>query len=248
MSNPNGLWMLAALLVVLVIAFRTNNVLYGLVIVVVTASVIGLITGLFTFGDFMYFVPETGEMGGLVPDGVMALSGFLVSLIFLYCVIEVMNQSGAIDVLTTKLATYSFMRKPLGVELVSSIVVMIGSVLLSGMVIPAILIVSSLMNRLGEAAGLDKTRRTNMLIMASTSVSPLIPISSVYLNGTVGDVASLQRVYPFIQNIDPFTTFFASIYNWLTLVIVLVWIFAGVNRKQETMTEPKLASVEKMSK
>lgn len=233
MSNPMGLWMLVALIVVLVIAFKTKNALYGLIWGSITASVLGLTTGLFTFSDLLRYDPETAEMAGIIPEGVFNLSSFLISLIFLYSMIEIMNRSGAIKIITQSLSKFTILQKPYGVELVMSLLLLIGTIMLSGMVIPAILIVSTLMNSLGKEVGLSPTRRTNIMILAGTSISPLIPIGSVYLNGTIGNVAAMQSQFAFVEGLDPFAVFFSSIYNWLILIILLVWMFTGMGRKKE---------------
>lgn len=233
MSNATGLWMLAALLIVLVIAFKTKNALYGLVWGSISAATIGLATGLFNFNDLLRYDETTAEMAGIIPEGVFNLSAFLISLIFLYSMIEVMNRSGAMAIVTKWLAHFSILQKPLGVEFVISLLLLIGTIMLSGMVIPAILIVSTLMNSLGKEVGLNPIRRTNIMILASTSISPLIPIGSVYLNGTVGNVAAMQAQFPFVTNLDPFAVFFGTIYNWLILAVVLAWMFLGVNRKKK---------------
>lgn len=237
MSNGTGLWMLVALAIVLFIAFKTKNVLHGLVMGIVSASIIGLLTGLYSIQDFLYYNQGTGEMAGLIPDGIFNLAPFLISLIFLYIMIEVMKLSGAISVVSDWLSGFRFMQKPLGVELIITILVMLVTVMLSGMVLPSILIVSSLMDDLGEKANLTPNRRTNIMILASSSIGAIIPVSSVFVNGMVGNISAMQNQYPFVEAISPASVFFSSIYNWLMLGVLLVWIFTGLKRDEEKVTK-----------
>jgi len=232
MSNGTGLWMLIALAIVLFVAFKTKNVLFALILGIVSAAIIGLVTGLYSFQDFLYYQADTGEMAGLIPEGIFNLAGFLISLIFLYILIELMDMSGAISVVSDWLAGFSFLQKPLGVELIITLFLILVTVMLSGMVLPSILIVSSLMDDLGERAGLSPNRRTNIMILASSSIGAIIPISSVFVNGMVGNISTLQNQYSFIQEISPYSAFFSSIYNWLMLIVLLVWIFTGLNREK----------------
>ena len=118
----------------------------------------------------------------------------------------------------------------MGVELVITLVVLLVTIMLSGMVLPSILIISSLMDDLGEKANLSPERRTNIMILASSSIGAIIPISSVFVNGMVGNISTLQNQYSFIQQINPFSAFFSSFYNWLMFAVLLIWIFTGLNR------------------
>ncbi|HLR91480.1 MAG TPA: hypothetical protein VK048_00285 [Atopostipes sp.] len=86
------------------------------------------------------------------------------------------------------------------------------------------------MDDLGEKANLSPERRTNIMILASSSIGAIIPISSVFVNGMVGNISTLQNQYSFIQQINPFSAFFSSFYNWLMLAVLLIWIFTGLNR------------------
>jgi len=232
MSNGTGLWMLVALGLLLFVAFKTKNVLFAIVLGIVAAAIIGLFTGLYSLQDFLFFNAETGEMAGLIPDGISNLAPFLISLIFLYMMIETMKLSGAISVVSNWLAGFSFLQKPLGVELIITLFVMLVTVMLSGMVLPSILIISSLMDDLGEKADLSSERRTNVMILASSSIGAIIPVSSVFVNGMVGNISAMQNQYSFIQEISPFSAFFSSVYNWLMLIVLLIWIFSGLNRER----------------
>jgi len=86
------------------------------------------------------------------------------------------------------------------------------------------------MDDLGEKANLSPERRTNIMILASSSIGAIIPISSVFVNGMVGNISTLQNQYSFIQQINPFSAFFSSFYNWLMFAVLLIWIFTGLNR------------------
>jgi len=114
MSNGTGLLMLIALGIVLFVAFKTKNVVFALVLGIVSAAIIGLVSGLYSFQDFLYYEAETGEMAGLIPDGIFNLAAFLISLIFLYMMIELMKMSGAISVVSNWLSKFSFFTKTYG--------------------------------------------------------------------------------------------------------------------------------------
>lgn len=233
LSNPMGLLMLIPLAVLLLICIKTKDLLKGLTFGTLSGLVIGWISGLFGLSGIINV--KNGAIGGILFEGVYSMVDIVIGMIILFSIIQIMVRGEGIKTASDWILKFDFVKKPLGAELVIGISCVIANILLSSIPLPAILLISSFINNLGQRVNLHPSRRSYFLIGMMHNAGVIIPFTSIFVLSAITISQGLNQQYGFANiQVSGFEIFSSSYYLLAMTVIGFLWIFAGLGRKYQT--------------
>lgn len=231
-SDPRGLLMLISVIALLAVAVKTRNTFLSIAVGVLTGTVIGLASGVFTVSSIIS-VTADGALSGFVADGI---SGVLETLVFVYMMfatIGVLRATGTIDDIIARLNRSKFAGTVVGAEIIIMVSSILCGVAMCGDNTPAILLCGPVADELGRSHKLHPYRRANLLSAFTSSLSMMSPVSSFFIFLSVSISLSLQNSYPFIPEIVPTQMPFTLVFCWAAFVVYLFSIITGWGRIYE---------------
>lgn len=231
MANPQGLWMLIPIAVLLCICFKTSNLFLGVTYAILIGIVLGLITGVFQFHDIINIDIETQAMHGILFDGITGIIDILISTIFLYGLIAIAVEGGMVKKSCKLIVSTKFAQSQKGAELVIAAGVGIVNILLAGCVLPSILMFGDMADHIGQQANISPSRRSILLTAMTTNITAIIPINSAFVMGAITVIGGLIQKNPALPMISPFQIFISSYYCIILTLVCIIWVIFGVGRK-----------------
>lgn len=236
LSNPKGLLMLIPLCILLLVCIKTKNLLKGITFGILTGLVIGCISGLFGVNDIIRV--QKGSISGILFDGVYSMIDMVMGMMILFSMIQIMIRGEGVQKASNWITKFKFVQSPIGAELVIGISCIIANILLSSIPLPAILLISSFINDLGNKVNLHPSRRAYFLVGMMHNFSVAIPFTSVFVMGAMTMAQGLNQQYQFTNvKISGFDIFLNSYYLLIMTVVGVLWIFAGLGRKLQSETK-----------
>jgi Na+/H+ antiporter NhaC len=233
LSNPKGLLMLLPLAILLLVCVKTKNLLKGITAGIMSGLIIGYASGLYGLTGIISV--QKGNVGGILFEGVYSMIDVVLGMTILFGLIQIMARGGGIQKASDWLTKFKFVQSPAGAESVIGICCITANVLLSSIPLPAILLISSLINDLGQKVKLSPSRRSYFLVSMMHNFSVVIPFTSVFIMSSLSMAQNLNQQYGFTGvNISGFDIFANSYYLLVMTVIGALWIFTGLGRKFET--------------
>jgi len=227
-GSPRGLPMLLAPVLVLALLLTGRRLIEGLLFGILAATIIGLALGLIVPSQLLLIDTENYRAAGLILDGMERGVGVSIFTILLMGLVAGLEASGILD------RVVAFARKrthsPRGAEL-WIFGTMSAAVLLITHSAVAILTVGSFTRETGEAFGISRYRRANILDITSCTYPFLLPFyipTIVAASTTVGAAAfGMPRIAPLAAGLFNF-------HSWALLAVLLFAIITGFGRNVRT--------------
>ena len=240
--DPMAFFMLIAVVITIVVAIKTGDIIIATTLGTVSGGVIGVLTGHFDFLQIDAADPAKGALiavhgegldrtvDGILQTGLSSMLQVCILALLLFGSIAIMRAGGGDVRLLNALGSVAKTAK--GAEVVTSFMVIILSTIM-GLNAPAILAVGpSFAKPLSEKHGISPYRTANLLDAQSNTLvyaMPWVPGMIYTLSFASGTSAPLTaaQVTPFV------------IYGYVLLVVMFASIFLGIGRHDG---EDKLAA------
>lgn len=240
--DPMAFFMLIAVVITIVVAIKTGDIIIATTLGTVSGGVIGVLTGQFDFLQIDAANPAKGALiavhgegldrtvDGILQTGLSSMLQVCILALLLFGSIAIMRAGGGDVRLLNALGSVAKTAK--GAEVVTSFMVIILSTIM-GLNAPAILAVGpSFAKPLSEKHGISPYRTANLLDAQSNTLvyaMPWVPGMIYTLSFASGTSAPLTaaQVTPFV------------IYGYVLLVVMFASIFLGIGRHDG---EDKLAA------
>ena len=240
--DPMDFFMLIAVVITIVVAIKTGDIIIATTLGTVSGGVIGVLTGQFDFLQIDAANPAKGALiavhgegldrtvDGILQTGLSSMLQVCILALLLFGSIAIMRAGGGDVRLLNALGSVAKTAK--GAEVVTSFMVIILSTIM-GLNAPAILAVGpSFAKPLSEKHGISPYRTANLLDAQSNTLvyaMPWVPGMIYTLSFASGTSAPLTaaQVTPFV------------IYGYVLLVVMFASIFLGIGRHDG---EDKLAA------
>jgi Na+/H+ antiporter NhaC len=225
-SSPRGLPMLLVPVIVIAMLLRRCHLLHGLLVGIVVALATGLVLRLFTWEQVLYIDRDAFSAKGLVIDGLTRGLGVSVFTILLIGLVSTLQATGVIEKLARTDRARANDARGAEFRIFASVS---AAVLLTTHSVVAILTVGELARRLGEAVGLTRYRRANLLDVTVCTYPFLLPYFIPPI--LAASATSAGEAYG-VPRVSPFDAGMCNVYSWALLVIVLVAIVTGYGRSE----------------
>ncbi len=229
-GDPRALPMLLAPALVLGLLLTRRHLVEGLMSGIVAAIAIGLALGLLAPGDLLYIDADNFIAAGLILDGMERGVGVSLLTIMLMGLVAGLEASGIIDRVVA--SARRRIHSPRGAEIwifgtVSAVV------LLTTHSAVAILTVGRFARETGEAFGIGRYRRANILDMTVCTYPFLLPffIPTIITASTTAAGAEFD-----LPRISAFEAGMYNFYSWALLGVVIVAISTGWGRRAASTT------------
>lgn len=231
--DPMAFFMLIAVVITIVVAIKTGDIIIATTLGTVSGGVIGVLTGQFDFLQIDAADPTKGALiavhgegldrtvDGILQTGLSSMLQVCILALLLFGSIAIMRAGGGDVRLLNALGSVAKTAK--GAEVVTSFMVIILSTIM-GLNAPAILAVGpSFAKPLSEKHGISPYRTVNLLDAQSNTLvyaMPWVPGMIYTLSFASGTSAPLTaaQVTPFV------------IYGYVLLVVMFASIFLGIGR------------------
>lgn len=240
--DPMAFFMLVAVVITIVVAVKTGDIIIATTLGTVSGGIIGVLTGQFDFLQIDVADPARGALiavhgdgldrtvDGILQTGLSSMLQVCILALLLFGSIAIMRAGGGDVKLLNALGSVA--KTATGAEIVTSLMVIILSTIM-GLNAPAILAVGpSFAKPLAEKHGISPYRTANLLDAQSNTLvyaMPWVPGMIYTLSFASGTSAPLTaaQVTPFV------------IYGYVLLVVMTASIFLGIGRHDG---EEKLAA------
>lgn len=229
-ATPVGLVMIIPFAVVIFLAIRRHHIIVSLTWGSLAAIVLGFATGLMSPGEVFSIPTERGETTGLIENGIAGVTGAVILVLFILALAQLLADSGLMERLLTKLqrqaakGVRSAELTIVGVSLLFSIPL--------GANAPAILLVGPTLARpLGMSHNLAPARTANLLDCSVCTVFYMLPWhNAVIVWFATVTAAATEYELPTLS----IAAAFLNPYAWALLVVLLISVMTGWNRKYAT--------------
>ena len=231
--DPKAFFMLIAVVITIVVAIKTGDIIIATTIGSVAAGLIGVLSGQFDFLQVdkvdavrgaLFTVSGEGldrTVGGIIQTGLSSMLQVCILALLLFGSISIMRTGGGDTKLLNALGKVA--KTAVGAELVISVMVIILSSIM-GLNAPAILAVgASFAKPLSEKFGISPYRAANLLDAQSNTLCYALPWSPAVIY-TIGFAAGTSAPLPAIA-VTPFV-----IYGFVLMVVMTASIFLGIGR------------------
>ena len=227
-SSADGLPMLLAPLVVIVLLLRGRHLLHGLLVGIVVAVVVGLVLGLLAPSEVMYLDVEAFGAKGLIVDGLSRGLGVSVFTFLLMGLVACLEAAGVVDrlvALAQGRATSLAAAERWMVAMLST------TALLTTHSTVAILTTGGFARELGERFRVGAYRRANLLDCTACSWPHIFPwfVPAILTASTTASGADFGM--PRVSTVE---VGLSNLYSWALLAMVLAAITVGYGRTSKT--------------
>lgn len=235
-ADPNalGLIMILPFALVILLAMRRRHIIESLAWGSLATIALGLVTGLLEPGAVFSVPPSTEDSTGLIEDGIAGVTGAVILVLFILALAQVLADSGLMARLLARLETHAA-RGVRSAELAIAGITLLFTVPL-GANAPAILLVGPTLGRpLGRSYGLAPARIANLMDCSANTAFYMLP----WHNAVIVWYATVQATAADYDLSEP-TIAAAALnpYSWALVVVLLVSILTGWNRKYASQPEP----------
>ena len=225
-GDPRGLPMLLAPALVLTLLLRRRHLLEGLMMGILAAVAIGLGLGLIAPGQIIGIDAENFIATGLILDGMERGIGVSVLTVLLMGLVGPIEATGIME----RIVAFARRRtqSPRGAELWIFGTVSAAVLLITHSAV-AILTVGGFAKETGEAFGIHRYRRANILDITVCTYPFLLPffIPTILTASTTAAGAAFG-----VPRVSPLETGLYNFHSWALLVVMIVAIVTGFGREQ----------------
>ncbi|WP_195918446.1 hypothetical protein [Pediococcus acidilactici] len=232
-ADGKGLFMLIPIVILLVISFIKKDLFLGLSYATVIGLILGVVLGNFQMRDIL-MSNRQHELLGILTTGTFSMTDIIISSILLFGMIAVAVESGCLDMMCEWILKKKVIQSPMGAELVLVLSIGVINILLSGCVLPAILLFSNVADQIGQSANISPNKRSYLLTGAATTVTAIIPVNSAFVMGAVTLINQINVTGYGKVAVNPFEIFASSYYCILLTLVCFLWVF---KREKQNNTE-----------
>lgn len=231
-STPLGLVMIVPFALVIFLAVRGQHIIASLTWGTLAALVLGLATGLLKPTSVFSIPAARGDSTGLIEDGISGVTGAVILVLFILALAQLLSDSGLMEKILLKLQAHAAK----GVR--SAEFTIVGLTILFtiplGSNAPAILLVGPTLARpLGLSHNLTPSRTANLLDCSANTVFYMLPWHNAVIVWYVTVLATAGKHDLPIPSIG---AAFLNPYAWGLIVVLVVSVLTGWNRKYSTST------------
>ena len=229
-QNPTGLLLLLPTFIVILLSVKGINIFASLSIGIVIATVLGVISGLFSLNTLVAI--QDGAVVGAIPSGVAGMTTVSILLIMVVAMGNILIKSGCMSRTVTWL-NEKVIKTPRGAELSIFVLSTIFGILIAAINTIANICVAPFVNAIGSKNGLHPYRRANILATTICSFPFFLPFGGCVLL-LLGGLSSMQEAYPFLPELKPTDMLFTAFYSWAIWFVSMFACITGWGRKFET--------------
>src|SRR5699024_4794864 len=230
-SNPHGLIMLIPIIVLLVVAVKSQNIFLASTIGTIVGVIVALIFGAIDIESI--FMVQGDSLKGFLIDSVTEVIGTIAFVIPLFGIIGILEESGAMDKLVEKLISSKFASTERGTELIIMIGSIFSGISLGGANSPTFMMFGPLTDEIGRKKQLHPYRRGNLLSGFASSLPILIPFTSSFIIITYANINALVDNFNFIEVINPLLLSLGTFYAAMFVIVFLYVVISGWGRRFE---------------
>ncbi|MBR1812601.1 MAG: hypothetical protein IJ773_02135 [Lachnospiraceae bacterium] len=169
--NAKSLVMVLVPVVVITLCLLRQHLIVALSAGVITGILLGVVTGLYTFGDIFAF-PGGWKVGGIFIDAITGTVGTVFMLYGVFMLLGIMEASGVLEDIAKVLQ--AVVRGKRSAETMTALSVgLLGWV--TGVTAVGMVAVGDVIKELGEKFGVDKYRRANLMDCGGLAMTALAP-------------------------------------------------------------------------
>lgn len=233
-ATPVGLVMVIPFALVIFLAMRRQHIIASLTWGSLATIALGFVTGLMRPGEVFSIPAERGESTGLIENGIAGVTGAVILVLFILALAQLLADSGLMGRILAKLerqaakGVRSAELTIVGVSLLFSIPL--------GANAPAILLVGPTLARpLGMSHNLAPARTANLLDCSVCTVFYMLPWHNAVI---VWYATVLVAADEFGLPIPSIAAAFLNPYAWALLVVLLISVITGWNRRYADQSVP----------
>ena len=228
-QNPAGLLLLIPTALVIFLAVKGVNIFVSLSAGIVSAVVIGLAGGLFSFSALVTI--KDGALTGAIPSGVAGMTTVSILLIMVVAMGNILVKSGCMDD-TVDWMNDKIIKTPRGAELSIFFLASVFGILIAAINTIANICVAPFVNAIGRKNNLHPIRRANILATVICSFPFFLPFGGCVLL-LLGGLSSIKGAYPFLPDLQPTDMIFTAFYSWAIWFVSLAACTFGWGREFE---------------
>jgi len=227
-GDPVGLAMLVVPVIVLALLLRRVHLVVGLFTGIGSAAGLGMLLGRFGPTDLLFLDADNFIASGIVLDGMRRAFGVSIFTLLLMGLVGGLEASGLLDRFVSWVEARAATARSAAWWIFGSIS---GATLLTTHSAVAILAVGSVARRIGEAAGIGRYRRANILDVAVCTYPFLLPffIPTILAASMTADTVGMPRVSPLDAGLR-------NIHSWGLLVALVLSLAARGAREDGRQT------------
>lgn len=225
-ADPVSLVFLLVPAVVIILCLLRKHLLVALAGGIAAGFVLGLATGIFSPADF-FNIPQEWASGGLIFEGLTGTLSAITILIFLFPVLQIMEDGGGTSAILDGLTRIRMARSPRTAE-ASIGATTIGLNVVTALNTAAIVATGPIAMKLGKKYNIHGYRRANLLDCFGNTFNYLIPYNAVLIVASMftmscAPIAGAEIVSPL--GMIPFV-----FYSWVMLAFMAFSVITGYGR------------------
>jgi Na+/H+ antiporter NhaC len=231
-TGPGGLVMLAVPALVIFLLVRRRHLVEGLMMGILAATVLGLATGQFGWGE-LFFVDRAGfTAGGLILTGMQRGVGVSIFTILLMGLVASLEGAGLVRRMVKAATGGSTTPAQAEWRIFATVS---AAVLLTTHAAVAILSVGDLTREAGERFGLSAYRRANVLDVTVCTYPFLLPffIPTILAASTTAGLEAFG-----MPRLSAGTVGLHNVHSWALLLVILLALATGWGRGEGSRGEP----------
>ncbi|TCD55044.1 Na+/H+ antiporter NhaC family protein [Alloscardovia theropitheci] len=226
-ANPQSLFMLIPVAIMLIVAVLTKDMYMAIVLGVLCGSVLGLSTGILHTTDILNV--KDGTPGGFLIEGVNSMTSTVILVLCVYGIMGVLNAAGILSTLVDFLSRSRLGKSVIGTEIIMMLGITFTTLIFGGVTSAAMATFGKIHNELGMRMNLHPYRRANLLDGFANSIALCIPFLSVFV--FIG--SQLTSGYDNIASVSVTNLGMHMIYPFLLFIVLLVSVVTGWGRRFE---------------
>ena len=227
-AGPDGLVMLAPIVVMLTLATWKRDIFLALGVGTAVGVVVGLASGTLTRTEIVSLT-EDGEAGGFFADGLRDVLPLLGLGIVVFGMIGILRDAGFFDWVIGAIASRTAARTPRGAELSIGLGAVVTCTFFASVNGPSMMMFGPVADRVGAAAGLHPYRRSNVMDCFTLGFGSIIPLVSSFLLIS----SQLTAGYEGTAQVSPLTLFTVCFYPLALTAVILFAVLTGWGRRYE---------------
>jgi len=222
LSNPNSLFMLIPVIIMLVVATKTRNIFLGLFVGLALGIGTGLALGLFPLSAVFANDPSHNQITGFLVSGVNSMLGTVGLVIAVFGIMGVITEAGMLDYLVEKILGSKLAQTPRGAEAAGIIGISLTDLIFGGVSSVCILTFGPVLNKIGGAHDIHPYRRANLLDAVANSLPACIPFMSVFV--FIGSA---------LTGLSPLEVAGGTMYAYTLFLVMVFAVATGWGRRYE---------------
>lgn len=231
--NPQGIFMLIALAVVVVSALSGRHIIESLIYGNVSAAAVGIGIGNIKLTDLFTIPAQKGASTGLIQSGIDGVVGAIIFAILILAVTQILVECGIMGRIL-EFAQKTIITTVRQAELFIVGVTILASIPISANAPAELLVGPSLVRPIGERFNLAAARRANLMDCAVCSIFFTLPWH-IAVAAWYGALYSAAEIYKIPA--PPISAALYNPYSWALLLVLLVSAYTGWNRAFATADE-----------